>query len=852
MSQSHHNLKYLNYQKWTVDQVAEWLKGIRGFTEVYVSNFRRKEVNGKTLSLIDLDDLNELIPDNLNQKLITLKSIQNLINIRHDIQHDTLQSIMFKLVNKFRTMSNYLEKIQQCPLPECVSCSKLSSDIIKQTSQLATLYRKLITWLVRLPFTKMKKFELFRDDINFKMKSFLKIIRKKLNENQADELRQMIAEIRQNLCDMLDYFDANCEKENGKVSVAFNYTHLEKVQLRKSRPDQELGVSLINLVDGVYTIAEITRESAADECIKLNVEDDIIAVNGQVVIGWDVYKINQILNNIFGSCSPLVLLLRKMPKDHLVSIKQQNQNKNKFYLSSENAGRKNSVSKHQRKLSFSDIFVADEYIDSSEEESSEEDEYKEDVDFSQTKAQSITENLNELSNEQNDSRNETMYEKQRKKGFINFKKSSKLAYKSKANRLIKSMQNLLLYDRSRSNSADSLSNMDTKPKKSKNFLFNDSNSESSSKLDMSSSGKSETTKSIFSAKKWDISTSSLSKKQSSSVETDSADSPSLINLKRLEDDFQSKNSKISSKPPLSKRAVKAKPTIQGWLNINKYSINSSNSNLNKLNQNTAIKLRHYWCVLVKDYIAFYKNPDDKTPKDFILLKDFNISISNRRKDGFVIFDKVKQVEQEFYADCAEVFKEWYQCLVDIRSRIGNETTLSQSSTSLTSNFDSTYMQDTDSYFVNSESDAENRPHSKKYATQRSCPVNSSILAAASAGLVTKTNMGSPSSANSNIVHFEYDEKNQSTDSEQSYSRANSLPGSLQFCVGSLMESCSNTTGPSTNLNHSIVNKNLTGLSGSPKSSTSSQPNSPNLSVRQNSTQKMDGEVSQAPKLNLTR
>lgn len=255
-------------------------------------------------------------------------------------------------------MSSYLEKIQQCSSPECASCTKLSSDVIKQTSQLATLYRKLITWLVRLPFTKMKKFESFRDDINFKMKSFLKIIRKKINENQIEELKQIILEIRQTLCDMLEYFDTNCEKENGKVSVAFNYTYLEKVQLVKRLPDQELGISLINLVDGVYTIAEITRESAADECIKLNVEDDIIAVNSQVVLGWDVYKINQFLNSIFESFSPLVLLLRKMPKDHLVSIKQQNQNKNKFYLPDEKTTRKNSVTKHQRKLSFSDIFVA--------------------------------------------------------------------------------------------------------------------------------------------------------------------------------------------------------------------------------------------------------------------------------------------------------------------------------------------------------------------------------------------------------------------------------------------------------------------------------------------------------------
>lgn len=277
------------------------------------------------------------------------------------MQNDTLQSIIFKLVTKFKTMLNYLEKIQQCAHPECNYCTKLSADLVKQTSHLTISYRKLITWLVRLPFTKMKKFESFRDDINFKMKNFFKILRKKLNENQYDDLKQVMSDIVFRMNTMLEFFETSCEKENGKVSVAFNYTYLEKVQLRKKFAEQELGMSLISLIEGVYTIAEITRESAADECTKLNVEDDIIAINNQIVIGWDVLCINQLLNDIFDANSSVVLLLRKMPKDHLISIKQQHHNKNKFYLPNENGVRKNSTNqqsiKHHRKLSFSDIFL---------------------------------------------------------------------------------------------------------------------------------------------------------------------------------------------------------------------------------------------------------------------------------------------------------------------------------------------------------------------------------------------------------------------------------------------------------------------------------------------------------------
>ncbi|CAF0808641.1 unnamed protein product [Brachionus calyciflorus] len=971
---SHHKhlfQKYLNFQNWSVDQVAEWLKGIRGIDDLSIANFRLKQINGKKLTLIDLYDLNQLLSSNLSNKILVYKSIQNLIQLKHDIQNDTLQSIMFKLANKCRTILNYLDKIQQYSPSECDAAQKLNSDLVKQTSLLATTYRKLITWLVRLPFTKMKRFESFRDDINIRMKNFLKIVRKKLNEKQYDDLKQIVNDLMSNLNSMLDYFELNCEKENGKVSVAFNYTYLEKVQLRKKFPTQELGLSLISLVDGVYTISEITRESAADECAKLNVEEDIIAINNQIVVGWDALYLNQILNEIFDANSSVILLLRKMPKDHLISIKQQHHNhKNKFFLPNENGagGRKNSTNqqsiKHHRKLSFSDFFLADEFIDmSSDEESSEEDEDKEDIDFNNNKTQSITDNLNELSNSMNDTKSESIYEKRSKKGLQKYtnQKPSKLGYKSKANRLIKSMQNLLLYDRSRSNSTDSLSNIDTTTSKDRkklknNLILNDSNSESSSKLDMStiSNGKSDQIKSFFQMnKKWDLgSSSTLGKKTHSSIETDTPDTPNLINIKRLEDSYQSENSKVSSKPPLNKRVYKIslKPIMQGWLYIKKQSNNpsGSNSNLTKINSN--YKWKHYWCVFVKDYITFYKYQDDKTPKDYLLLKDFTLSKSEKRKNGFLLYDNKKQIEHEFYAETTELFKDWYQYLSDFKVKSNDALSLSQSSISLGSSFEMSnldslsqqsstslsrknnlnlnldpiqdasaiddlsgslnslqisppavhqkiehsptltlnqsafnlssresspgysnknsrdsspglqypYMQEVDNAFTTtSESDVETKQlpefiksNFKKYNTQRSCPVNSSISAIASAGLINKTNSPSPSSANSNVTHFDYEEKRQSPDSEQSHSRANSLPGSLQFCVGSLMDSTSSAPIQTGNLNQ-ILNKNLSCLSSSPKSpgSNSSQPNSPSLPGRKSTlTPTETQEITQAPKL----
>ena len=171
---------------------------------------------------------------------------------------------------------------------------------------------------------------------------------------------------------------------------------------------------------------------------------------------------------------------------------------------------------------------------------------------------------------------------------------------------------------------------------------------------------------------------------------------------------------VSRKPPIDKRAQKAqaqKPTMNSWLYKRKYpqaitssstslsnmstcskdtitpmntnnnitnSNNNSSNNQNMVRYNTFNKWKHYWCVLFKDYITFYKHQDEKTPKDFLLLKDFTIKQSGR-KNGFILVDKSKQLEHEFYAETDEDFNSWNQALSDLRNKQNGELLASQSS-----------------------------------------------------------------------------------------------------------------------------------------------------------------------------
>lgn len=175
-----------------------------------------------------------------------------------------------------------------------------------------------------------------------------------------------------------------------------------------------------------------------------------------------------------------------------------------------------------------------------------------------------------------------------------------------------------------------------------------------------------------------------------------------------DDNYNNSQKTVSSKPPLGKRAQRSpnqKPTIQGWLfkrkqpkltsstsNLSRSTTNSSGSNITSNNNginNTLLrngKWKRYWCVLMKDIILFYKQQNDSTPKDFILLKDFNV-LTSGHKNGFILFDKLKQLEHEFYAESFEDYREWHQVLFELRIKLGREQMISSSTTSLSSSYD---------------------------------------------------------------------------------------------------------------------------------------------------------------------
>ncbi len=179
------------------------------------------------------------------------------------------------------------------------------------------------------------------------------------------------------------------------------------------------------------------------------------------MVGWSSENILRLLEVAFES-NEMCLVLRKMPKDHLKSIKQQKNlvfiYKNKNVPSLEATGNTAGGDENrQRKHSFSDIFdLSEEFI---MEDSSDEDE-EDYADFTRNiKADESTDLVSKQA--AGHRRFGNLFEKTSSASPTENKSraAAKLSAggKQKAtnkNRLIRSMQNLLSFDRSRSNSTE--------------------------------------------------------------------------------------------------------------------------------------------------------------------------------------------------------------------------------------------------------------------------------------------------------------------------------------------------------------------------------------------------------------
>ncbi|XP_023228565.1 connector enhancer of kinase suppressor of ras 2-like [Centruroides sculpturatus] len=290
-------MAYVNVAEWSPRHVAEWLRGLDDVVQPYVQFFLNNNINGCHLLTLVSDDLTHLNVIKIGHQETILEAVELLRQLHYNLTSENLQSLALKLGCKARSLCNSLKHLNSI-LAEKTKQELLSTETLSAVSDILGFVKILISWLDRYPFEGQDQYKAVR-------KSILRYSIELASTAQRDQFAEKPTEIIQNSCyNIAEQCDTIVQKFNDSLIIQPASLNVATV---KKRADEDLCYNIAEQCDTIVqkfndsliiqpaSLNVATVKKRADEdlspayrCGKISEGDEIIQVNYQTVVGWQL------------------------------------------------------------------------------------------------------------------------------------------------------------------------------------------------------------------------------------------------------------------------------------------------------------------------------------------------------------------------------------------------------------------------------------------------------------------------------------------------------------------------------------------------------------------------------------
>ncbi|KAJ8315636.1 hypothetical protein KUTeg_007786 [Tegillarca granosa] len=267
---------HIHFENWNADQVAEWLRGLDDAILPYVHFFLNNGIDGKKLLLLTHSDLEKLNITKLGHQELILEAVDLLQTLRYGYETENLQYLALQLGCKARSLHNEIQ------------ASSKENDRNKANT-------------LQTPFEGIYDLCLLRNTI---IKTGLELVTIAQKESNVHDLEDSIMKNSTKLADICDGLVIN-----NTDALHLQPASLEIATIRKKQ-GEELGMHIQSAYYGVHVIGGVKDMSPAELCGKIEKGDEVIQVNYQTVIGWQLKKL---VNTLKEKPKEVILLLKKRP-----------------------------------------------------------------------------------------------------------------------------------------------------------------------------------------------------------------------------------------------------------------------------------------------------------------------------------------------------------------------------------------------------------------------------------------------------------------------------------------------------------------------------------------------------------
>ncbi|OCT94182.1 connector enhancer of kinase suppressor of Ras 2 L homeolog isoform X1 [Xenopus laevis] len=317
--------------KWTPSQVVDWMKGLDDCLQQYIKNFEREKIAGDQLLRITHQELEELGVTRIGHQELILEAVDLLCALNYGLETENLKTLSHKLNSSAKNLQNFITGRRRSGHYDGKSSRKLPNDFLTSVVDLIGSAKSLLAWLDRYchadqddidnlkkrwighkldksPFAAVTDYSVTRNNVIQLCLELTTIVQQECTVYETENKILHVCKTLSSVCDHIISLSSD--------PLVSQSAHLEVIQLSNIKPSEGLGMYIKSTYDGLHVITGTTENSPADRCKKIHAGDEVIQVNHQTVVGW---QLKNLVNALREDPSGVILTLKKRPQSMLTS-----------------------------------------------------------------------------------------------------------------------------------------------------------------------------------------------------------------------------------------------------------------------------------------------------------------------------------------------------------------------------------------------------------------------------------------------------------------------------------------------------------------------------------------------------
>ncbi|AWP20440.1 putative connector enhancer of kinase suppressor of ras 3-like [Scophthalmus maximus] len=287
---------------WSPRRVVDWMRGLDDSLQQYVPSFQRQQVDGEKLLRMSHQELLCLGVSRVGHQELVLEAVDLLCALNHGVESDHLKTLVGKMRAAHHNLSGAVSQRRKNPAYHNKHAHQPSNEFLTAVVQLIAAAKSLLAWLDRTPLTSANDFTATKSRIIQLCLELTSTVQKDCTVYEMEEKILEVSRALNGVCEET----AQATSDPSRSDLAC----LEEVHITNVRPGEGLGIYIKSTYDGLHVITGTTENSPADKTQRIHAGDEVVQVNGQTVVGW---QLKHLVEKLRAETGGVALTVKKRP-----------------------------------------------------------------------------------------------------------------------------------------------------------------------------------------------------------------------------------------------------------------------------------------------------------------------------------------------------------------------------------------------------------------------------------------------------------------------------------------------------------------------------------------------------------